>query len=237
MATIDPSDARGVHLWHLKQCPLFSRLSSEELDAIYAASQVVSLGPEEIVPPADSGEAALWIVKRGHVKLSYVDAGGREATVLVLGPGDIFGGVHGANDYGEHCRTMSACCLCRIGKARFDHLMRKFPDIAYTINKANFDRIHRLQVRMAEMLMRPIDQRLAVALLDLDRQVGEESADPPGRAIPLPLSHRDLAMLVGSSREMVTHVMKRLRSQGLVDATRKQLVLLDLEGLRELAAG
>lgn len=237
MATIDPSDARGVHLWHLKQCPLFAHLDADELQAVYAASQVVSLGPEEIVPAADGEEGALWVVKRGHVKLSYVDAGGREATVLVLGPGDIFGGARGATDYGEHCRTMTACCLCRMGKARFEHLVRKYPDIAYTINKAHLDRIHRLQVRMAEMLMRPVDQRLAVALLDLDRQVGEESAKPPGRRIPLPLSHRDLAMLVGSSREMVTHVMKRLRDGGLVDATRKQVVLLDVRGLRRLADG
>lgn len=229
------SDARELHLWHLKQCPLFARLGPGELDAVYAASQIVSLGPEEIVPPADESEGALWIMKRGHVKLSYIDAGGHEATVLVLGPGDIFGGLHGAQDYGEHCRTMTACCLVRIARSRFEGLVRKYPDIAYTINKANFDRIHRLQVRMAEMLMRPIDQRLALALLDLDRQVGEDSTDPPGRRLGLPLSHRDLAMLVGSSREMVTHVMGRLRDKGFVDAARKHVVLLDMAGLKELA--
>ncbi len=225
-----------VHIWHLKQCPLFTNLTTGELDAIYAASQNVSLGPGEIVPPPETGESALWIVKRGHVQLAYVDSTGREATVLILGPGDLFGGFHGHEDYGEHCKTLTSVCLCRLTQVRFEQLMQKYPDICHTITKASFDRIHRLQVRMAELMMRPVDQRIAITLLELDSQVGEECGEPEGRRLGLPLSHRDLSMLVGSSREMVTHVMRRLRKEGLVDTARKEIVITNVEKMRELAA-
>ncbi len=227
-------ELENLNLWHLKQCPLFTRLTPDEIGAIFHASQIVSLGENEIVPAPLVNEPALWIVKRGHVKLAYVDSAGREATVLILSPGDIFGAFDEmAQDYGEHCRTMTSACLCRITRSKFDGLVKKYPDLAFQVTKANFDRIHRLQIRMAELLMRPVEERLAITLVDLDKQVGEPH-EPNGRLLALPLTHRDLSLLIGSSREMVTHVMRRFRAQGLVDTLRKQIVIKDLEALKSM---
>jgi len=216
----------------MKQCPLFAQLEDKELGAIFHASRITGLGPDEIVPAATGEEPSLWVLKRGHVKLSYVDEGGHAATVLVLSPGDIFGSIFSddARDYGEHCKTITSCCLAKLGRAQFDSLMRKYPNVAFTMMKSSFGRIHRLQARLADLMVRPAESRLALVLLDLDNTVGSVGEDGR-RSISLPLSHADLAQLIGTSREMVTHVMGRFRRAGWIETPKSRIVLVDRTAL------
>lgn len=229
---MNAQDIDRLHLWHLKQCPLFNALDEKELGAIFHASRIVGVGANEIVPTASDGEPSLWIVKRGHLKLTYVDVDGHSATVLILSPGDIFGSIvqEGAADYGEHCRTITSCCLARMSEARFHSLMQKHPAVAFTLTKSSFQRIHRLQSRLADLMVRPAEARLALVLLELFKQVGETREDGT-RVIALPLSHADLAQLIGSSREMVTHVLGRFRRAEWVGTARHEITLLDVAAL------
>ena len=236
--TGDRLNTSEIKLWHLKQCPLFANLSQQELGAIFDSSKLVVLDPGETAPPPPGDEPSIWVVKRGYVKLTCVDEGGRDGAILILSPGDIFGSILPGDEavFGENCTALTAVCLARLSRSRFDTLMRRFPDLGYRITKASFDRIQRLQIRVGELLMRSVEERLALALLELDRVVGEPAEEGAGRALNVPLSHRDLAQLVGSSREMVTHVMGRLREKGLVDTgARKNVILRDVEALRKIA--
>lgn len=225
-----------MKLWHLKNCPLFAKLREEELGAIFDASRLVTLEPKECVPTPRAGdESAIYVVKRGYVKLTYIGDDGSDAAIMILGPGDMFGSVVPGATFGETCQAMTGACLARLSSVRFEKLMQRFPGLAYEINKANFDRIYRLQVRVGELLMRSVEERLALTLLELDKVLGEDSGNGE-RTFNMPLSHRDLAQLVGSSREMVTHVMGRLRKKGLVDTSEKrEIILKNLQEIKEIA--
>ncbi len=63
--------------------------------------------------------------------------------------------------------------------------------------------------------------------------MGERQDD--GGIHMLPLTHETLAQYVGTSREIVTHYMNRLRREGYVLYTRKSIVLY-CEALRESAS-
>ena len=226
------SDREALAVWHLKNCPLFAALEPRELGEVFHQSRIVGLGPNEIVPETDAAEPSLWVVKRGHVRLAYVDQEGHSATVLILGPGDLFGTVLNgkATNYGEHCSTITSACLCRISASRFEAFLQKYPLVSYNLMKASFSRIHRLQARLADFMVRPAEARLALVLLDLDREIGEDAPEG-GRLLGLPLSHQDLAQLIGSSREMVTHLLGKFRRGGVVATTRERIVLTDRTSL------
>lgn len=232
---MDKTIKEKVALWHLKNCPLFTALTPAELGAVFECSRIVSFGAKEIVPTASLEEPAFWVIKRGHVKLTYIDHNGNQATVMILSPGDIMGSHVGDDQdgYGEHCETITSVCLCRITQTRFRQLLDKHPNVVYQVTKSSFQRIYRLQARLADLMVRSVEPRLALVLLDLERQVGED--DPQGgRLLGIPLSHSDLAHLIGSSREMVTHVIGRFRKQGLVSTARERIVLHDLPALEEI---
>lgn len=240
MSLLNNSTKDSMNLWHLQQCPLFRNLRGEDLEAVFSMARLTSFGPDEDVnAPTELDETqSFWVVKRGHVKLGFVDDQGRESTVMILSPGDLFGSfpMAAVDAYGEHSRTLTSACLCSVSHKDFERLMRKHPTVAYEINKAAFRRIEKLQVRMADLLMKPIEERLAITLLQLNRQIGEDDGEG-GRTFGLPLSHRDLANLVGSSREMVTHVLRRFREEGLIESARKELRLCNLPLLEKVARG
>lgn len=226
----------GDKLWHIKQCPLFSAMSPEEMHAIESAAQMYEVAKNKVLPPPPSDEPSLFVVKKGHVQLTYTDEGGNEAVVILLGPGDVFGSLDPTDlTFGEHCRTVSDACICRISRTKFEHMLHKYPNLAFRLTKFSLLRINRLQVRLAEMMMRQADERLALALLDLDKQVGRDEADGR-RRLTLALTHADLGKLIGTSREMVTILLGKFRSNGLVEAEKGWLFLNDREGLRALAS-
>ena len=231
---IDPVLLDGVKTWHLKQCPLFRMLEEKELKDLATVSHIISFGPSEIVPLQSDGDGNIWFVKRGFLKMGYTDAGGHQAVVMLLSPSDFFGALTPIRpeSFGEHCTTLTSVCLVRITRDRLETLLRRKPDVAVQLAHTSFDRIQRLQLRLAEVMMRPVEARVAMTLLELNRLCGV-NADEAGRRrrLELPLSHGDLAQLVGSSREMVTYVLRRFRESGLVETSRKEIVLLDPEGL------
>jgi CRP-like cAMP-binding protein len=231
-----PIPPEGDKLWHIKNCPLFSSLLPDEMKAIESAAQLVQVRKHQLVPEPPEGEPSLFVVKRGHVQLTYTDEGGNEAVVILLGPGDVFGSLDGQEAaFGEHCRTVSDACICRISRQKFESMLQKYPSLAFSLTKFSLLRIKRLQVRLAEMMMRQADERLALALLDLDDQVGRDESDGR-RKLSLALTHADLGKLIGTSREMVTLLLGKFRQAGLVETDKGWIYLKSREGLRKLAS-
>jgi len=227
--------AASLKMWHIKQCPLFTDLAQPELREVLDLANVVSCSPGELIPVDSGTDGSVWIVKRGHVKMNYTDGAGRQAAVLLLGPGDMFGMVDSGRpgDFGEHCESLTACCLCRISRRRFETMLARHPDLALRVNRAAMDRIGRLQVRLAELMLRPAEARLALILLELAQVAGIRTPEGEVR-LDLPISHSDLAQLIGTSREMVSYVMRRFRDRNLLESARKEIVLMDLDGLRRI---
>jgi CRP-like cAMP-binding protein len=72
---------------------------------------------------------------------------------------------------------------------------------------------------------------VAHRILELAAESGEP-AEGGGIRIGLVLSQRELAGWVGSSREAVNKALAQLEARGLIASERRQLVVLDVEGLR-----
>lgn len=75
---------------------------------------------------------------------------------------------------------------------------------------------------MEEVSFRPVERRLAAWLLS---QAG---------ARPVSATHQEIAVELGSAREVVSRHLKRLEAAGLVRLGRSSLEVCDPEGLRRL---
>jgi CRP/FNR family transcriptional regulator len=197
---------------------------------------MVKLQPEDRILSDPDDPNAIWFIKEGLMSLTYGDAEGKDATVLLLGPGDLFGAMEGAEslDYSQSLVALKSTVLCRMTQAQMESLLNRYPDIGYRITKFSWRRIARLQQRLAEIMTKPVRVRLATLLLNLAEEYGEDR-DDGARSVGLTISHDDLARLVGSSREMVSKVMGTFRQQGWLRTARKQIDLLDVPTLQSIA--
>ncbi|MBI5155076.1 Crp/Fnr family transcriptional regulator [Candidatus Poribacteria bacterium] len=220
--------------WHITQCPLLASLKPDELNDIAALAHVFSFGSKRIISMDAQDRDYVWLVKRGHLKMNYTDAAGRQVAVVLLNPGDIFGALstEPSRAFGEHCTALTPACLCRIAKRDFENLMMRHPALCMRVTRSSFERLQKLQIRLAEIMMRPAEARLAHALLELAGISGRHADE--GLLIDLPVTHRDLSELIGTTREMVSCIMRKLRDLDLVESARQRVVILDEEGLRRV---
>lgn len=85
---------------------------------------------------------------------------------------------------------------------------------------------------MEEILWHSLDKRLAKFLLD---EVVLEHEDLKEGEEVISLTHEQIANQIGSSREVITRMLKHFVDVGLVSLSRKEVRLIDMEGLRKLA--
>ena len=225
-------------LWHLKGCPLFKGMDDQTLTSAMAMGQIRAFEPGEMITPARLDEPALWVVKRGHIKINYTTSAGKQVCVVVLHPGDMFGALSETDpeEYGENITALSSACICRFPRRRFMDFLGRHPDLAARVAQTNMQRTQRVQIHLADAMTKPAEARLAVALSELAEAIGEDDGDGH-LTLSRAISHQELAELIGTSREMVSHIMTKLRERGTVSVERRRITVIDRDDLRTLAEG
>lgn len=88
-------------------------------------------------------------------------------------------------------------------------------------------RLHEVFGVLDAVLFQRLDQRLIAYLL-------RAQAETPGA--PLRLTHQSLAIELGSSREVISRILKGLETQGMIGMTRGRIRLLDVPALTQRAS-
>ena len=79
---------------------------------------------------------------------------------------------------------------------------------------------------MQQILFMSMDKRLAIFLLDESVRTGSDT---------LKLTHGQIARYMGSAREVVSRMLKYFSGEGIVEAARGGVTIIDKERLRRLA--
>ncbi|MGA2511527.1 MAG: Crp/Fnr family transcriptional regulator [Candidatus Acidiferrales bacterium] len=168
---------------------------------------------EAIFSQGDPAKNVMFIQK-GNVKLTVVNAAGKEAVVAILGPGDFLG---------EGCLAGQSVCMTsataitpatvlaieKYEMIRVLHGEHEFSDrfIAYMLA-----RNIRVEEDLIDQLFNSSEKRLARTLLLLARY-GKENQ--PIRALP-EISQETLAEMVGTTRTRINSFMNKFRKLGFI---------------------
>ena len=184
---------------------------------------------ERIVAQGDTA-SSVFLVRRGVVEVGSVSPDGKEVILALAGPGHIFceGALCGPDVGMPAAIAATDCAVSPVPAAALlesGPLSRVLMGMAMRLVDATADleRLHhyRFEARLAAVLVR-LAERYAVKT---DGEV----------VIGLALTQRDLAAMLGSSRETVNRAFSTLRSLGWAHRRGKALVVDDLEALRRLA--
>ena len=83
------------------------------------------------------------------------------------------------------------------------------------------------------MAYQRVGQRLARKLIDLSSRFGVKTSR--GTLIEARLTRRELAEMIGTTRETLAHTLADLRRRGLLDTERHQVLIRDAERLMDIA--
>jgi len=153
----------------------------------------------------------------GAVRSFRTSADGQEQTLRMVRPGEVLAleAFFARAPYAASAQASEPCTVAFVQARPLRALVQRRADVGWAFLQIYGQRLREAQEQMAELSGRDASQKLAAALLRL----GEESGVPDGRAIFVPqhFTHRQLAQLIGCSRETVTRVLREFRQDRSVD--------------------
>jgi CRP/FNR family transcriptional regulator len=191
--------------------------------------------PRAVIYRAGDERDAVYGIAQGHVKILREEHG-RRTLLDVLPPGTIFG-EDALYSGGRRDRTATAydrAMLLRITKGDFQRLLSEHPSLYDYLFHLIGERLARAEDKVVNLSLDGIARRLAKLLVELAARYGTDQEG--GRVlINLKLPHRELADLVGSTRESVTTHLSDLRRQRLIEITDRRIIINDLASLSSQA--
>ena len=177
------------------------------------------------------------IVTRGSVKCVKSSPEGRECTLKVLMPGDLFcceAAVFDGSPHPGTAQPMGEVSVLRLSKKAYFDMLRNNPDAAIEVIKYLGNRLNEVQEQAKILALDRADQRLASLLVNLAERTGVKDAH--GYRLGVRLTRQDMANMVGVTTETAIRIMARFKKLRLVAGTAARLVVRDLPRLKELAA-
>lgn len=210
-------------LFQLSRINIFSDLDADTLKRLDGISPSVTVAKGKVLLRPFDASAVLYLLKRGRVRLYRLSEDGKMMTLAILGDGNVFGAtqsvaLHSRDMYAE---TMDDSLVCAMHPPDVERMLHDHPRVALRLMQVLSARVNDLEEQIASLAHEDVRRRLLHLLATLAQQFGV--ADGAFVRLNLPLTHADLASMVGSTRETVTTTMSALAREGLVRTDRRQV--------------
>ena len=218
-----------LHL--LKKIPIFSRLEDPDLASleIFLTQRRYPEG-QTIFHMGDEGEN-LYIIYSGRVKITLPSPQGEEVILTILSAGEILGELSfiDGKPRSATVQAIEETEVLSLAREDFLNFLRKRFDLALRVLEVLAQRLRETDSLLAESYFLDITSRLAKKILDLGRSFGIR--EKSGIRIGVRVTQKDLASMVGATRESVNKQLKVLRQRGIIDIVNGHIIILDAEGL------
>ena len=178
--------------------------------------RIVQLKPKQAFFSQGSPADSIFYLQRGRAKLTVVSQNGKEATIMLLSPGDFIGEESLATMGGRHMTTASAVTACtalEIERGEMVRVMHQEPSFSDLVLRFLLVRSMRTQADLIDQLFNSSEKRLARVLLLL-AEFGKPGE--PESLIP-EITQETLAEMIGTTRSRVSFFMNRFRKLGFIE--------------------
>jgi CRP-like cAMP-binding protein len=213
-------------IWCLAEVDIFADLTTAEMAAIAAAAPMRTYPAGDLLYSPHQPVEALFILKKGQVRIFRVAPDGRALTTALLSPGTIFGDMlllrqQMHDNFAEALDDVVVCVMSRADVHRF---LLSDPRIAARIAEILGRRIADLERRLSDTVFKTVPQRVAATLCLLAR---DQQKRPLSRGIQLALTHEQIAALTGTTRETATKILDEYADRGLLRLGRGKVTIHD----------
>ena len=169
----------------------------------------------------------LLFVKSGYVKVTSLDKSGTEHMLWIAAMDDIVPSEH---FFSLHNRlryfytALTPVTAWAVDKAKLLRSARRDPKLMATIAAGLSDDYDDLLLRIDAVDQSTIHDRLVATLQYLSQRFGGSKVLDLHQ-IGLPLTHQDIAEMIGSTRETTSLELEKLRNENIIDYNRSSFVI------------
>ena len=220
-------------IWYIKKSGgVFANLDQAELEFLAGISDMVDCPRKHHFYLSDEPSDKIYLIKKGKVRLGRVNEDGDEISLDVLGPGEIFGelAITDEQQRSHFAEATEDCLVCIFPRKKFQNFLVQHQEVTFKVMKLIGFRLREMETRLQDLAFKSVAQRLRGTLLRLADKHGSSEGNGQVR---LTITQKDIAFLVGATRESVAEELGLLKRAGLVETSYRSLLLPNLETLRQ----
>ncbi len=207
---------------------------SQKLKRFFATSRPIFYKKGQIVLRIGETGSAFY-VKNGYIKDSSVSSDGREFTLFIFKPGDLFSynWIYNKIPNVHSFKAMTDCVVYEKTRENLLLFLEENPDVQFMISQNIVIRLRGLMQRIEHMAFGTASQKVSSIFAILAERFGK--IGPKGISISLTLTQQDISELIGISRETTSIEIKKLMNEGLVKRASRNYIVKSIEKLQDRA--
>src|SRR5665213_793822 len=220
----------------LQRTALFGCLTADELSEISRRAAELHFRKGEMLFLSGEPVKGIFVVGGGDVRVFQHNAEGREQVMHVDTAGSVIAevAVFDGGPYPASATAMSDTDVLFIPKESVDQCCADHPHFVLNALKLMARRVRRHAQLVEALSLHEVGQRLALFLLT---EVQSANIPVQGEAsIHLSLSNHEIAIRIGSVRDVVSRAFTKLKHDGLIAIEGHELSILDLQALKRYAS-
>jgi CRP/FNR family transcriptional regulator, cyclic AMP receptor protein len=214
---------------------IFSSLGPEEMNRIatHARSLRKARG-EFIYMPGDRADF-VYILRQGRVKLSVLSESGKEVAIDIIQPGEIFGefALVDESPRSNMAQALDDMLMWVFSKRDFTQLLTTQPKLALSYIRLVGDRRRRMEKKISDITSKAVSARVCELLHELATSSAE--VDTIASDYLVPLTHHDVASLIGAARQTTTTVLNDMERRSIIELGRGWIRIKRLKELQTYA--
>jgi CRP-like cAMP-binding protein len=216
----------------LQRTDLFGCLTAEELADIAQRAAELHFKRGEMLFLSGEQAKGLFVVVNGQIRVFQQNAEGREQVMHIDTAGSVVAevAVFDGGPYPASAISEVDVDVLFIEKHDMHDFCRKYPTLALQALMLMAQRVREHAQLVESLCFQEVGQRLALFLLTKAQYDG---APMPHRlAFHLPLSHHEIAIRIGSVRDVVARAFARLKHDGLITVEGHEVTIPDVRALK-----
>lgn len=216
----------------LRYVSLFTGLNDVELDNVSRLSTEQVFKKNEMILFEDESDSKLYIILQGSVKLTRISEDGREFIFSFLGESDFFGELSLLDNEIRSTNVVAIedTLILYIKREDYLQLFSEFPDIIFNLLIEMTQRLRKRDAHIKSLSMQKATGKVASTIL----RFADDSGDIHMGQVEIPRlpPHRDIANMVGTSRETISRAINWLAQKGYLHKEGGRLIIRDYENFR-----
>ncbi|MBW2596109.1 MAG: Crp/Fnr family transcriptional regulator [Deltaproteobacteria bacterium] len=218
----------------LSSVPLSRGLSKEQLETLASFTRKKKYRVKQLIIAENDKIREFYMIARGRVKMFKNSVDGREQTLHLFGPGELFGMCATSSDFifPANAMAIEQSTLLIFPAEAIKTLGHQDPTILFNIISVMSCMLKDSMTMIETLSLMRIPQRVASFLL----LSTPEKACSKGDNMELAVNQKEIAKILGTTPETLSRILKKMMVEHIIEVKGKHIKVLDCESLEELAA-
>jgi len=199
--------------------PLLS-LAEQHIKALAEHGTVKAYPKNAVIVSEGDRSDSLYVILSGKVKVYLADEEGKEMVLSTQGPGEYFGEI--ILDEGPRSAsvmTLEPSKFSIVSRDQFNDFLTQNHEVTLELVRSLIHRVRELTKTVSNLALLDVYGRVRGLLLEL-------ATEQDGKLAVERLTQQDMASRVGCAREMISRILKDLRTGGYIKDDGDRLIIV-----------